>query len=126
MRDFKFRAWDKENKEWLRGGHLVSCILHDSKRITVVGTGKGDYDEWEYPSEVDIQQYTGLKDKNGKEVYEGDILEDTYNIFEVVWVEKDAKFKLRHRGRFIEYPEWNRGVTMEVIGNIYENQELLQ
>ncbi len=75
-----------------------------------------------------LMQFTGLKDKNGKEIYEGDILKESeHGIFEVVWDLKWAKFKLDHTrvGSTIQYPEWNRGIRMEIIGNIYENPDLL-
>jgi uncharacterized phage protein (TIGR01671 family) len=77
----------------------------------------------------EISQYTGLKDKNGVEIYEGDILKESdHGVFEVIWQKEWAKFKLDWERvcTTIQYPEWNRGVEMEIIGNIYQNPELLK
>lgn len=82
-----------------------------------------------------LMQYTGLKDKNGKEIYEGDVLGygDTY---EVVWNETDKfvegtgwcvkRIELNKYGKHDYSHLWSMTTLPEVIGNIYENPELLQ
>jgi YopX protein len=106
MREIKFRAWDKINK--------YMFIIFDS-------TAK----DWYLPDWSDryeVMQYTGLHDKNGKEIWEGDILahEDFANRKQKVvgvmeWNETTAGF-----ARF--YPLHK----FEVIGNIYKNPKLLE
>lgn len=89
---------------------------------------------------VDIQQYTGLKDKNGKEIYEGDIVEwpnDEYEDREVIagegWVKFNPKYHRFDIGWMSELDAEFQGtrellprVAPSVIGNIYENPELLK
>lgn len=74
-----------------------------------------------------LGQFTGLLDKNGKRIFEGDILEEEKGyFFYVVFDDRYAKFKLKHSEKAIQYPEWNRGVEMSVVGNIHEDKNLLK
>ncbi|MRB05610.1 hypothetical protein GH876_27120 [Bacillus thuringiensis] len=84
-----------------------------------------------------VMQYTGLKDKNGKEIYEGDVLDlslgdDSVLRCEVIYEAPSFCRKwynantIHLRQREIEPMAWNTHIVYEVIGNIYENPELLE
>ncbi|MBE9515945.1 MAG: hypothetical protein IME93_03090 [Proteobacteria bacterium] len=124
MREIKFRAWDIDRRQYLSGGAVFIEVLRG--RNPEEGRLYLDTSDHISKDRFILQQYTGLKDKNGAEIYEGDVLEEEEGYyFEVVWDESWAKFKIQHRTISIQYPEWNRGKKMKVIGNIYENPELL-
>jgi len=80
-----------------------------------------------------LGQFSGLRDSKrttefpeGQMIFEGDILEEEEGFyFEVVWEKADAKFRLQWRTKGYQWPEWNRGVKMRVIGNIHEHKYLL-
>ena len=120
MREIKFRAWDKE----LEKMHYDIEYIYDD-----VGTSCASFgDILEDTERFNVVQYTGLKDQNGKEIYEGDIVcfDTLYNehyIGEVRYFEDSASF-------FIIAKEHCREClddvyALEVLGNIYENKELL-
>ncbi|MGA1048018.1 MAG: YopX family protein [Minisyncoccia bacterium] len=119
MREIKFRAWDEKNKV------MINAIF--------VGLGKvygmtKTFKPSKKLEDVILMQYTGLKDnKNNKEIYEGDIVKANINnvvsIGKVVYIDDWAMFQteftIGNIGRYSCYED------DEVIGNIYENPELL-
>ena len=115
MREIKFRAWDKFMKfmwgtDVCYQGHLATFF-------------KEYQDAVDGENEPILMQYTGLKDKNGKEIYEGDIVKKE-------WIEFTNK---EHREQIVDVQWITNGYgaifhepeKLEVIGNIYENPGLL-
>lgn len=142
MREIKFRVYlDKMYYQNEHNEYDTNLVGIDflNKTITFAGYTDGEevdnlekysFDENDilYEKDLKIMQYTGLKDKNGKEIYEGDILfessEEKY--FKVVF--ENASFRAEAEGDFEEYSLDLIDVVAqgcEVVGNIYENPELL-
>jgi uncharacterized phage protein (TIGR01671 family) len=116
MKLIKYRAWDKEE------GKFVS--------FQFVGNNDDGYGaiNSETGRQVELQEFTGLKDKNGKEIYEGDILKDTFaQVHEIRWVQEEGNLKavFRDGSDYDQYRHFKDIRVMEVIGNIYEMPELL-
>lgn len=116
MKEIKFRAWDGLTKKITNYQICDDMVLFFDKH-------KGCWLKNQKDRFVLIQ-YTGLKDKNGKEIYEGDI---------VVWIDSDGNKRQNkvffERGAFRicnSYFEISEYGELEVIGNIYENPELLE
>ena len=110
MREIKFRAWDKETKKmslYPQLGFNNSVDINEQIRCC----GK------------ELMQYTGLKDKNGKEIYEGDIVRGNGLINAVIVYEESATSFLADAG-FAKLKFANNSL-IEVIGNRFENSELL-
>ena len=124
MREIRFRAWDNELKEmttvmklfthgpngniWNREFYFKGAILTEPQS-----------------NRVELMQFTGLKDKNGKEIYEGDILRWNDKLWPVYYSERLAKYVMGTT-KGCEIIGCGRCAFCEVIGNIYENPGLLK
>ena len=132
-RDIKFRAWLKEEKKMV----IVETIDFSEKSIQYLEKNE-IIDTYllrtKFLEDIDLMQYTGLKDKNGKEIYEGDILKYNFpydgrlkHVSLVKFVETEASFGIKDRyGNEIPLYRIAANNYFEVIGNIYENEELLK
>ena len=121
MREIKFRAWHKEEK--IMGEVLGIDILH--KEIFFSNEDADCYGHTDF-KDIELMQYTGLKDKNGKEIYEGDIVIHYSKMHKIIFNAEEARFVLRDDEFELETPFTNNNnKRMEIVGNIYENPELL-
>jgi len=107
-REIKFRAWDKSS-EYMHS-NVQSGVYEDPDDWTEFNTVLG-------LECFEVMQYTGLKDKNGKEIFEGDVLYH-HTLSESYVIKNDFKI-------LAQISDFSRNY-IEVIGNIYENPELLE
>jgi uncharacterized phage protein (TIGR01671 family) len=120
MREFKFRYWDTANGNWKKKFHYFD--LEPRKDSLVVGC-EIIVLPLDRPNRYIIQQYTGLKDDNGKEIYEGDIMKHhNTNRYGVVKMEM-GQWLLHFKETNVFYDLY--GSDNEVVGNIFEDPELL-
>ena len=125
-RELKFRVWDKRSEK----GSSTKEMLYDVQKHHLW------YDTLDYTDTYVVMQFTGLKDKNGKEIYEGDIVQynrrssyDGIN-FEVKWSEDNWGWVLVSKNKDYlineQTPEGYRYEFIEIVGNIFENPDLLK
>lgn len=144
MREIKFRAWDKKENKWLLGYEYPSLggfsmfgeVMMMGEYAALISHRLNDLEN------IVLMQYTGLKDKNGKEIYEGDIIERWSYTSETLGRQDVERFPVKYFGD-TGYPAFDlegnesdaNGLSelndsgeweYEVIGNIYENPDLLK
>lgn len=138
MREIKFRAWNKEKKEFSRNQSEVR-LENNSEGVFHLHQKDGKvFGYYMNCGHIEISQFTGLLDKNGKEIYEGDILK--MYIFDTSPIPLEIVTSVSfHEGTFTVLKMNNEPVSLrdaivisnktkqgvEIIGNIYENPELL-
>jgi len=120
MREIKFRAWDEVRKKMYFPERLF-C----KKDGTVWHVDLGDTSRIIGQQGFELMQYTGLKDKNGTEIYEGDVIRDNDGFLWVVYFEDGMYCAKGGEYETVEYliefcPEW-----CEVVGNIFQDGDLL-
>ena len=121
MRKIKFRAWDKENEKMMK----VSSLHLENKEISVKENGTFHLFRMQ-----DLMQYTGLKDKNGKEIYENDLISCNKHKNIVVFFEGGC-FKVKYLRNSTTTITCTLNSFLEkykckISGNIYEHPELLE
>ena len=127
MREILFRGKRKDNDEWVEGNYgeyyngekKVSCISILSKK-TISGS-------WCYDVILEtVGQFTGLTDKNGTKIFEGDIIRDADgDVMIVKWLTEGATFVLEPKPYVSVHFYSTLPSEIEVIGNIHDNSELL-
>lgn len=120
MREIKFKMWNKEEQKMYEVGKI------DFQKERAYMTNWWGSTQSFFPfSMVEILQYTGLRDKNGIEICEGDILTNgDKNIKYIVkWVDTGLNARQYNNQSYIGLSYWQD--KLEIIGNIYENSELL-
>lgn len=127
MREIKFRGFSKTLNKWIIGVPYFSegnwwILVDENTKSDDIGTGSYFVDK------NSIGQYTGLKDKNGIEIYEGDIVKTKNSLYKVIYdkccfwgIDEMGKYPIYQIKHYIMEDE-----IFEVIGNIYENPELLK
>ncbi len=119
MRVIKFRAWDTATKELRRDVTGFEGVTGLMDGIFVDGAFRSIL-----RGEAVPMQFTGLTDKNGKEIFEGDIFSDGEGTFQVWWNEKVGVWAISDSDGVAEWlSDYNE--SYEIIGSIYENPELL-
>ena len=129
MREIKFRVWDKKIKEYIVPEQFEILLLCSNDKKTPVcnlNLSNNIYDFYKAEN-IEVDMFTGLKDKKGKEIYEGDLVKLLDTIDEIVCVVKYAYGSyILENGEYTEYLGEVEERFLEVVGNIYENKKLME
>lgn len=136
MTSTKYRAWDHAKKifgevtllEFFLGSYQVEQNYGHTGRVSLWNpANEADCGSWgRWLDLIELEQWTGLKDANGKEIFAGDFVKAGQDTMRVVWSEKYASFALGKAGwAFLHFfGEAVEAHRCEVVGNIHETPEL--
>ena len=123
----KYRAWNTEKKIMCYENEDDSATFWDGAYGTDVGLINSRLDFPDCIRKYEYMQYIVVDDKNGNEIYERDVVKiDGYReLFVIKWVCDTARYGLQSKGELL-YFEFGIGSRIEVVGNVYENADLLK
>lgn len=121
MREIKFRAWDNWNKDMVYLDNITDNNWYQADNKVAFANRNDVAGVKIQNKQLEIMQYTGLKDKNGKEIYEGDIYKYGNTPLEYREIPRYPDRLFHLIGERVWLPE-----DIEITGNIYENKELLK
>ena len=128
MREIKFRGWDEDNEQWVYG--WLTKLVEGARRFwAIIDEPNGELTRYYIHSEESIGQYTGLKDKDEVEIYEGDADSDGFVVSYVGDTNECLGMNCGfywQRNNFESWFELECADTYEIIGNIHQNPELLE
>lgn len=148
MNVIKFRGRRLDNGEWCYGfvyrhDPPLQCFASEQDELPAYCILTTGFADWNMPRPIEqhnvhgdtVSQFIGLKDKKGKEIYQGDlVIDDDYpgKIRQVLWNNQNAQFYLSTKNRYKEFIKCSQSQSdgpvhcdsIEVIGNIYDNPEL--
>ena len=139
MNNLKFRAWEKHEKKYNHKVLVGNLDINDDNYTSCLIFKGKEWVHFDEHSEIVLEQYTGLKDKHGKEIYVGDIIDinqtvNGYNLFVITFENGLINVRYAHDMSQYEYDilellDWDQlsliETENEVMGNIHENKELL-
>lgn len=130
-RELKFRVWAPDERRMIANAIIGGQVVIAEYDLLTEDTDfepnyySCDNKGSKYPFVV--MQFTGLKDKKGKDIYEGDIIKHSEGIFQVVYDNKKTAFGLINDKRPHSWIQWGNAIKyIIIIGNIYETPELLK
>lgn len=123
MREYKFRGININGSNFIYGYGVVVC--DEINEASIIHKQGHNLTQHTSVAIETVGQYTGLKDKNGVEIYENDLLKDENGDIHLVWIDEGCMLIGDKDKKSDDFLLYGRVHEKEVIGNIYQNKELL-